>query len=118
MRPLRDKDAEFFLEDYVRLSICERHPLIEGRTGDLVLFKVKVDVAVLDSTLFSDRDAADNDHQHGPNFEDLKKIHMDAVKSHISNINDPEYVFMQAEIMVKSFIPQEYIINFDNPISL
>ena len=118
MRPLRAKDAEFFLEDYVRLSICERHPLIEGRTGDLVLFKVKVDVAVLDSTLFSDRDAADNDHQHGPNFEDLKKIHMDAVKSHISNINDPECVFMQAQIMAKSFIPQDYINNFDNPICL
>ena len=118
MRHLRSKDAEFYLEDYVRLSFCERHPLIEGRTGELVLFKIKVDVAFLDSTLFSDRDAADDNHHHGPKLEDLKKIHINTVKKHIPDRLDPEYVFYQAEVMVKSFVPKEFIVNFDNPYNL
>lgn len=115
MRHLRNKDAEFFLEDYVRLSFCKRHPLIEGRSGNLVLLKFKIDVALFESTLFSDRDAALDEHEHGNRYEDLLKVRLDATKRTITDANDPDFAYCQAEIMVKSFIPQEYIVNLDEP---
>ena len=115
MRHLRSKDSSFYLEDYVRLSFCKKHPLTDQRKGELVLLKIKVDIALLDSTLFSDRDAALDSHQRGGKYEDLKKIHLNAIREIVISKDDPEYVFSQAEIMVKSYIPREYIINLDNP---
>ena len=115
MRHLRNKDAEFFLEDYVRLSFCKRHPLIEGRSGNLVLLKFKIDVALFESTLFSDRDAALDEHEHGNRYEDLLKVRLDATKRTITDANDPDFAYCQAEIMVRSFISQEYIVNLDKP---
>ena len=115
MRHLRNKDAEFFLEDYVRLSFCKRHPLIEGRSGNLVLLKFKIDVALFESTLFSDRDAALDEHQHGNRFEDLLKVRLDATNRTITDSTDPDFAYSQAEIMVKTFIPQEFIVNLYEP---
>lgn len=115
MRHLRNKDAEFFLEDYVRLSFCKRHPLIDGRSGNLVLLKFKIDVALFESTLFSDRDAALDEHEHGNRYEDLLKVRLDATKRTITDPNDPDFAYCQAEIMVRSFIPQDYIVNLDEP---
>ena len=120
MTLLRDKDAYYQLEDYARLSFCERHPLIKKRQeagADLVLLKVKLDVAWRYDTLFSDRDAA-QDHQEGGTIDDLKKVRMEAIRK--SNLEewDPDYLFNQAEVMVKSIIPLEYIENIDNPIEI
>lgn len=121
MTLLRDTDASFWLEDYARLSFCERHPLIKKRQeagADLVLLKIKLDVAWRYETLFSDRDAASPNHHHGGTIEDLKMVRMDAI--HKSNLEewDPDYEFNQAEVMVKSIIPIEYIENIDNPIDI
>ena len=121
MTLLRDTDASFYLEDYARLSFCERHPLIKKRQeagADLVLLKVKLDVAWKYDTLFSDRDAASKYHHHGSTIEDLKKVRMEAVRK--SNLEewDPDYEFNQAEVMVKSIIPLEYIENIENPIEI
>lgn len=115
MRHLRNKDAEFFLEDYVRLSFCKRHPLIEGRSGNLVLLKFRIDVALFESTLFSDKDAALDEHEHGNRFEDLLKVRLDATKRTITDTTDPDFAYSQAEIMVKGFVPQEYIVNLYEP---
>ena len=120
MTLLRDTDASFGLEDYTRLSFCERHPLIKKRQeagADLVLLKIKPDVAWRYDTLFSDRDAA-LPHHHGSTLEDLKMVRMDAV--HKMNLKewDPDYVYNQAEVMVKSIVPIEFIVNIDDPIEL
>ena len=120
MTLLRHKDAYFRLEDYARLSFCERHPLIKKRQNagaDLVLLKIKLDVAWRYDTLFSDRDAA-QEHLEGATIEDLKKIRIEAIRK--SNLEewDPDYLFNQAEVMVKSIIPIEYIENIDEPIEL
>lgn len=121
MTLLRDKDAYFRLEDYARLSFCDRHPLIRKRQeagADLVLLKVKLDVAWRYDTLFSDRDAASKYHHHGSTIEDLKMVRMDSVRK--SNLEewDPDYEYNQAEVMVKSIIPLEFIENIDNPIEI
>lgn len=121
MTSLRDTDASFWLEDYARLSFCDRHPLIRKRQeagADLVLLKIKLDVAWRYETLFSDRDAASPDHHHGGTIRDLKMVRMEAIRK--SNLEewDPHYEFNQAEVMVKSIIPIEYIENIDNPIEI
>ena len=121
MTLLRDTDASFGLEDYVRLSFCERHPLIKKRQSagaDLVILKIKIDIAWRYDTLYSDRDAASNKHQHGNTIEDLKKVRISAIRKKDLEEWDPDYEFNQAEVMVKSIVPIEYIENIDSPIEL
>lgn len=120
MTRLRYADAKFELEDYARLSFCERHPLIKKRQAagaDLVLLKIKIDVAWRYDTLFSDRDAAIPHHQGGT-IDDLKLVKMDAVRKMNLEEWDQDYVYNQAEVMVKSIVPIEYILNIDDPIEL
>lgn len=118
MTVLRDTDASFGLEDYARLSFCEKHPLIRKRQeagADLVMLKVKIDIAWRFGTLFSDRDAA-LPHRHGESIDDLKRVKLDAVrKSNLEEWN-PDYTYNQAEVMVKSIVPIDYIVNLDDPI--
>ena len=120
MTSLRYIDALSGLADYARLSFCERHPLIKKRQeagADLVLLKIKPDVAWRYDTLFSDRDAA-KPHHEGSTIEDLKMVRMDAV--HKMNLEewDRDYIYNQAEVMVKSIVPIEFIVNIDDPIEL
>lgn len=120
MTVLRDTDAYYNLEDYTRLSFCERHPLIKKRQAagaDLVLLKIKIDVAWRYDTLFADRDAAKPHHQGGT-IDDLKLVRMDAVHKRNLDEWDPDYDYNQAEVMVKSIVPIEFIVNIDNPIEL
>ena len=120
MTVLRDTDAYYNLEDYTRLSFCERHPLIKKRQAagaDLVLLKIKIDVAWRYDTLFADRDAAKPHHQGGT-IDDLKLVRMDAVHKRNLDEWDPDYDYNQAEVMVKSIVPIEYIVNIDDPIDL
>lgn len=114
-------DKRHGLEDYVRLSFCDDHPMtwrLKCTGYDLVLLKIKVDVAWSKDTLFSDINAADLLHSHGGTFEDLQRIDLKATRMHYVSRSDPNFKKHQAEIMVKSFIPIEYIININNPNTL
>lgn len=114
-------DERHELEDYVRLSFCDDHPMIwrlkcEGH--ELVLLKIKVDVAWSKNTLFSDINAADSLHSHGDSIEDLQRVDLKATRMHYVSRSDPNFKKHQAEIMVKNFIPIEYITNINNPSTL
>lgn len=116
---LREKDNKFNLEDYARLSFCTDHPLKDkrGQQGArLVRLKIRTDIAFLKDTLFSDRDAA-SEHHHGPGLEDLKMVDFNATSKIVHFDVDPEELCLknQAEILVRSMIPKDYIINLDNP---
>ena len=114
----RNLDRRYHLEDYVRLSFCTDHPMAyrkhqEGAT--LVLLKIKIDVAAFKETLFSDINAADSDHSHGGDFSDLQTINFAATRAtHVSR-DHPFFHAHQAECLVKTFVPIEYIVNIDNP---
>lgn len=82
---------------------------------DLVLLKIKVDAAVLRDTLFSDMNATDNQHSHGGSLQDLKKIRFSAAKRRYVRKDDSDFKYHQAEVMVKTFLPAEYIVNLDYP---
>ena len=81
----------------------------------LVLLKIKIDVACFLETEFSDRNATDNDESHGPTFEDLRNINISATKERFLRSEDPLFKPHQAECMIKTFLPIEYIENINNP---
>ena len=112
-------DARHNLEDYVRLSFNKTHPMsfklqISGKYN-LVWLKIKLDVALARETLFSDMNATKTGHHHGGTFEDFQMIDFEAVNGPCPTNDSPLYSKHQAEVLVKTFIPIEYIVNIDNP---
>lgn len=117
----RRLDMRYNLQDYVRLSFCDDHPMAyrlkqEGKT--LVLLKIRIDVAEWEGTLFSNINATDVGHSHGGSLSDLQKIRWSAVKRNYVSREDEDFKYHQAEILVKTAIPKEFIVNLDNPIYL
>lgn len=114
-------DMRYGLQDYVRLSFCDDHPMIfkHQQNGiDLVLLKIDTEVATWKGTLFSDINATDNDHHHGDALSDLRMVDFHAVKRNFVRRDDEDFKPHQAEIMVKTFIPIQYIKNIDSPLYL
>ncbi len=121
MSKSRDIDAAFNLEDYVRVSFCRYLPKIEERKKedkDLVLLRISTEVAELEDTLFTDMEATQYNHKHGPTFEDLQKVNIAATQKSYCNTDDPDYWQYQSEVMIKGMIPINYILNIDNPENL
>lgn len=117
----RSLDRWHGLQDYVRLSFCDDHPMAYRLQQDgynLVLLRIKIDVALLEETQFSDINAADGAHHHGKTMDDLKRVDLSATQQHYVSSSSPIFKKHQAEVLVKTFIPLEYIENIDNPISM
>jgi hypothetical protein len=115
----RSLDMRYSLEDYVRLSFCSDHPMAYNKAKrdgvQLVLLKIKIDVAAFKDTLFSDMNATDNLHHHGGELEDLQKVDISATKANYVSRTDSIFKYHQAECMVKDYLPIEYIVNIDQP---
>ena len=111
-------DTKHKLEDYVRLSFCTDHPMawrLKQNGSNLVLLKIQADVAWLQGTLFSDINAADNAHHHGPSLDDLKRVDINATRMHYLTNTSEFFKKHQAEVLVKTHVPLEYIVNIDDP---
>ena len=111
-------DMKYGLEDYVRLSFCDDHPMAYRllQNGDrLVLLKIKIDVALFKGTLFSDINAATENHTLGGKYMDLQNIDFSATKRHYVRRTDGDFKLHQAEVLVRTFIPLDCIININNP---
>ena len=105
-------DKKYGLEDYVRLSFCDDHPMayrLRQSGSNIVILKINVDVALLKDTQFSDMNAADKRHTHGKELEHLERVNFNATKRHYLRSEDPDFKPHQAEVMVKTFIPLKYI---------
>lgn len=118
----RDLDRNLGLQDYVRLSFCDDHPMAfrkKNEGASLVLLKIKIEVATFKETLFSNINAATQDmsrNKFGPNLANLQRVNFLATQRHYVSRNDGEIFHEhQAECMVKTFIPIEYIVNINNP---
>lgn len=118
----RNLDLKYGLEDYVRVSFCNDHPMVyrlkTQNHFDLVLLKIKLDVAWSFDTLFSDCNATSNSHHLGLAFNDLQRIDFEAVKKHYLRRDDEDFGKHQAELLIKTHIPLSFIENINNPISL
>ena len=112
-------DRRHGLEDYVRLSFCDDHPMAwrkhkEG--ASLVLLHIDIDVACFKDTLFTDRNAASSSFSCGGEFEDLMKVNIPATQRNYVSRSEGEIFYQhQAECMIKTFIPLKYITNIDYP---
>lgn len=120
----RQLDQSRGLEDYVRLSFTRNHPMMyvawnEGRIANPVVLKINIDVAALKGTKYSNKNATIRREpvNIGDSISDLKQIHFQTVRqiNHF-NLEDDEKSFYQAEVLVRSFIPIDFIMNLDNPI--
>lgn len=114
------RDERMGLNDYVRLSFCENHPMayvVSGRNADteLVLLKIKPDVACFETTLFCNMNAVDTLSKTGPGIDYLKCVNIPATKRKYVNGNDDLFKYKQAEVLCKKFVPIEYIMNLDDP---
>lgn len=115
----RSLDTRHSLQDYVRLSFCDDHPMAYRKHKEgasLILLYIDVDVAAFKDTLFTDRNAVSNSFSCGGNYEDLLKVNISATQRKYVSRNEGEIFFQhQAECMIKTFIPLKYITNIDNP---
>lgn len=114
----RSLDMRHGLQDYVRLSFCNDHPMtyrLKQNGRQLVLLRIGLKAAVLRNTLFSNMNATDNEHSSGPRMLDLQKVNMDAVKETFVRRDSEYFKPHQAEVLVKTFVPLDLIENIDNP---
>lgn len=114
----RSLDRSHGLSDYVRLSFCDDHPMafrLKQDGYDLVLLKIKVDVASIDTTLFSNMNATDSNHHHGGRLADLQQVDISATRADYLSSSDPRFKPHQAEVLVKTFVPLKFIVNIDDP---
>lgn len=112
----RELDTRHRLHDYVRLSFCNDHPMqyrLSQLGYSLIVLEVSIDVAFFENTRFSDINAADSKHQQGATINDLKRVRFSATKRNYLRKEDPDFKHHQAEVMVKTWIPIEFIININ-----
>lgn len=106
-------DVKHKLQDYVRLSFCDDHPMqyrLKKQGVDLVLLKIDIKAALLESTLFSDINATANQVQIGDDLDFLRnKVNLDATQEHYVRRDSPIFKQHQAEILVKNFVPLQFI---------
>lgn len=110
----RELDRRHNLHDYVRLSFCKNHPMqyrLQQAGYSLVLLEIAVDVVFFENTRFSNINATDNDHLQGCTLADLKRIKFSATTRSYLRKDDPDFKFHQAEVMVKTWVPTEFITN-------
>ncbi len=114
-------DSSKGLENYVRLSFNPYPPMLfaavkSGRILNPVILRIDPSVVYWKSTIFSDQNAASNSARIGSQIVDFNRVNFDLAKSSydFSIHSDVEKKFIQAEVLVKEFIPLEYITNFVN----
>ena len=114
----RSLDLEFGLEDYVRLSFIRDHPMKhiamnEGRITRPYLLKVSIEVCYFENTRFSDMNGADRRHTNGDSVDFLNSLRFDLFHKRYFDLNPIEKKQHQAEVLVKTWIPAEYITNLN-----
>ena len=102
--------------DYVHLSFCESHPMAYHHKQDgedIVVLKISTEVALLDDTKFSDMNAVDSKCRCEQGLKGLKLVNFAATKEKFLTNDNPLFKYKQAEILVKTHVPLEYILNID-----
>lgn len=112
--------------DYVRLAFNKEHPMLwiahekEGRITDPVWLEVDIEVAFFEQTEFADKNAAAfkaYTPNIGRSIQYLKNIRFDILRQaeifkHY-NLSETEKRFNQAEVLVKTWVPTQYIVNIN-----
>lgn len=118
----RQLDSSRNLEGYVRVSFTTQHPMMfvamkDGRISNPVILEIDPEVIFWDDSLYANLNAAKYTIKPniGPTISDFKQIHFQSVKAHKHfDLPEEEQPYFQAEILVKNYIPLEYIKNIGN----
>ena len=118
----RQWDSSRKLEDYVRVSFTTQHPMMyvamrDGRISNPVILEIDPEVIYWKDTCYSNMNATIRRIRPniGGSLSDFKQIHFQSVKVHKHfDLPEEEQPYFQAEILVKNFIPLEYIKNIGN----
>ena len=118
----RQLDSSRNLEDYVRVSFTAQHPMMyvamkDGRISNPVILEIDPEVIYWNESIYANLNAARYTIKPniGPTISDFKQIHFQSVKARTHfDLPEEEQPYFQAEILVKNFIPLEYIKNIGN----
>lgn len=118
----RQLDSSRNLENYVRVSFTTQHPMMfvamkDGRISNPVILEIDPEVIFWDDSLYANLNAAKYTIKPniGPTISDFKQIHFQSVKARKHfDLPEEEQLYFQAEILVKNFIPLDYIKNIGN----
>lgn len=117
----RSLDQRDGLEHYVRLSFTHNHPMKyiamnEGRISNPVVLEIDLETALWKDTLYADRNATRNGANVGGTLNDLKAIRFGLFNRlrRYFDMSEEAKMHYQAEVMVKNFIPLQYITNIGN----
>lgn len=116
----RSLDARDGLQYYVRVSFVKDHPMMfvamnEQRISNPVVLEIDPEVVWWQDSLYCNKNVTRNDASYGGSVEHFKQVHFDTVlKNRYFDLAEEERPFYNAEVMVKNFIPIQYITNIGN----
>lgn len=115
----RSLDSRDGLQHYVHLSFVKDHPMMfvamnEGRISNPVILEIDIDAALLEDSLYADRNTTKNGANVGGNVRDLEAIHYDVFKKRYFDLDDDDKTYYKAEVLVKNHIPLSAITNICN----
>ena len=109
----RKLDTKYGVADYVHLSFSYKHPMSYRIEDDIVILFIHPIVCLLPETLFCNMNATDKDHTIGSTYKDLANINLWTPKMGYLSSGTRLFKEKQAEVLVKSHIPLEYIVNIN-----
>ena len=116
----RDLDKKDNLQYYVRVSFTKQHPMMyvamqDGRLSNPVILEIDPEVVYWENSKYANMNATRSGTNKGGTLNDFKQIHFSSVKVHKHfDLPEEEQPYFQAEVLVKNFIPLEYIKNISN----
>ena len=110
-------DKKKGLENYVRLSFANYHPMSsfvrDKKNVELIWLEIDRSVSAFEDTLFSNMNATDNSVTVSGEFDFLKKLNFSIFKEEYRSLTTYEKKQYQSEILVKDCVPLEYIVNLE-----
>ena len=116
----RDLDRRDHLQHYVRVSFTTQHPMMfvamqDGRLSNPVILEIDPEVIYWSDSKYANVNATKSGAHKGGTIDDFKSIHFLSVKARKHfDLPEEEQPYFQAEVLVKNFIPLEYIKNIGN----
>lgn len=110
-------DEKENLQNYVRVSICKKHPMMyyaiqDERIVNSVILEIDTDILFIEGNIFSDKNAVRSDSHKGGSFVDFNRIHFNTASRRSQfDVDEDEQEYYQAEILVPHHIPLHYILN-------
>ena len=117
----RSLDQRDRLEHYVRLSFAKDHPMQyvamnDGRISNPVVLEIDLETALWENSLYADRNATKTGANVGGSLDDLKEVRFGLFNRMMRyfDMTEEAKTHYQAEVLVKNFIPLQYITNIGN----